>query len=36
MIATFHYIKQGNFAETLLLAEMLLDDLEDLMHKSVG
>ena len=36
MIATYHYIKKGEYTETLRLAEMLLNDHEDLIQKSVG
>ena len=36
MIATFHFIKQGEFAPTLRIAELLLDDRHDLIHKAVG
>ena len=36
MLATFHYIKKGEYAETLRLAEMLLNDREDLIQKAVG
>ena len=36
MMATYHYIRQGDFKDTLQLAELLLQDPEDLMHKSVG
>ena len=36
ILATFHYIKQGNVAETLLVAQLLLKDEEDLIHKAVG
>lgn len=36
MMATFHFIKRGEFGETLKLAEMLLADQEDLIHKAVG
>jgi 3-methyladenine DNA glycosylase AlkD len=36
IMATFHYIKQGAFSETLHLAGMLLADPEDLIHKAVG
>lgn len=36
IISTFHYIKQGEPDETLQIAEMLLDDDQDLMHKAVG
>jgi 3-methyladenine DNA glycosylase AlkD len=36
IIATFRFIKSGEFAETLRIADMLLNDREDLMHKAVG
>ncbi len=36
VMATFHYIKQGEFEETLRIAQMLLSDREDLIHKAVG
>jgi len=36
IMATFHFIKNGEFAETLHLAELLLQDPEDLIHKAVG
>lgn len=36
IIATFHFIKQNKFAETLIIAEILLTDKEDLIHKAVG
>lgn len=36
ILATFHYIKRGDFTETLHVAEMLLGDKEDLIHKAVG
>lgn len=36
IMATFHYIKRQHYDETLQLAEMLLDDREDLIHKAVG
>ncbi|MGV8078897.1 MAG: DNA alkylation repair protein [Syntrophales bacterium] len=36
VLATFHFIKQGEFAETLRIAERLLRDREDLIHKAVG
>jgi len=36
IMATFHFIKQGEFAETLVLADKLLADPEDLIHKAVG
>ena len=36
IMATFHYIKCGEFVETLRIAERLLRDPEDLIHKAVG
>ncbi len=36
ILATFHYIKQGRFKETLRIARILLRDPEDLIHKAVG
>ena len=36
IIATFHFIKRADFRDTLSLAEMLLSDSEDLIHKAVG
>ena len=36
IMATFHFIKRGEFSETLRLARMLLTDQEDLIHKAVG
>jgi 3-methyladenine DNA glycosylase AlkD len=36
IVATFLYIKCGEFAETLRIAELLLRDPEDLIHKAVG
>lgn len=36
MIATFHFIKQGELDESLQLAEHLLQDNHDLIHKAVG
>jgi 3-methyladenine DNA glycosylase AlkD len=36
VLATFHYIKQHEFTETLKIARMLLNDEEDLIHKAVG
>ena len=36
ILATFYFIQQDRFAEALHLAEMLLDDPEDLIHKAVG
>ncbi len=36
IIATFYFIKQNAFAETLRMARVLLADPEDLIHKAVG
>ncbi|MEI7671385.1 MAG: DNA alkylation repair protein [Deltaproteobacteria bacterium] len=36
IMATFHYIKFGEFIEPLHIAERLLRDPEDLIHKAVG
>ena len=36
VMATFHLIKKGKFSETLQIAQMLLQDPEDLIHKAVG
>jgi 3-methyladenine DNA glycosylase AlkD len=36
MLATFHWIKQGKFGPALRIAEILVNDEEDLMHKAVG
>ena len=36
MMSTFHFIKKGDFADTLAIAELLLTDRKDLIHKAVG
>jgi 3-methyladenine DNA glycosylase AlkD len=36
ILATFHFIRRGEFADTLRIAERLVCDREDLMHKAVG
>lgn len=36
VLATFAFIRQGEFADTLSLAEILLHDSKDLIHKAVG
>ena len=36
VMATFHFIKHGQFDDTLRIAEALLKDREDLIHKAVG
>lgn len=36
VMATFHFIKRGEFSETLKIARVLLSDSEDLIHKAAG
>lgn len=36
IVSTFHYIKQGEYEDTLAIADILLMDREDLIHKAVG
>jgi 3-methyladenine DNA glycosylase AlkD len=36
IVATHHFIRQHEFADTLRIAERLLKDREDLIHKAVG
>jgi 3-methyladenine DNA glycosylase AlkD len=36
ILATFHFIKKGDYGDTLNLAERLLSDREDLIQKAVG
>jgi 3-methyladenine DNA glycosylase AlkD len=36
IIATFYFIKEGEFTESMEIARMLLSDKEDLIHKAVG
>lgn len=36
VVATLHFIRKGDFDDTLRLAEILLQDGEDLIHKAVG
>jgi len=36
VLATFYFIRQDEFGETLRLAARLMDDPEDLIHKAVG
>lgn len=36
MMATYHYIRQGDFADALKVARVLLCDRHDLIHKVVG
>ena len=36
ILATFHYIRENDFTEAMKIADMLLNDNEDLIHKAVG
>ena len=36
IIATFYFIREGEFTESMKIARMLLSDKEDLIHKAVG
>ena len=36
MLATYRYIKRGDFGDALAIARVLRDDPEDLIHKAVG
>jgi 3-methyladenine DNA glycosylase AlkD len=36
ILATFHFIRQGDFHDTLRIAAILLGDREDLIHKACG
>jgi 3-methyladenine DNA glycosylase AlkD len=36
VMSTFHFIKRNQYSDTLALAEILLDDREDLIHKATG
>lgn len=36
IVATFHFIKKNEFGPTLTIAELLLQDSHDLIHKAVG
>ena len=36
IMSTFHFIKQNEFSEALKISDILLLDLEDLIHKAVG
>lgn len=36
ILATFHFIKNNQFDDSLKIAEILLQDKEDLIHKAVG
>ena len=36
VMSTFHFVKREDFSDTLAIAELLLGDSEDLIHKAVG
>lgn len=36
IVATFHFIRNGEFTDTLRIADLLLQDRADLIHKAVG
>ena len=36
IVATHHFIRKGDFSDTLQIAEMLLQDRHDLIHKAAG
>jgi 3-methyladenine DNA glycosylase AlkD len=36
VLTTFHFIRQGDFKDTLRLAELLMEDMHDLIHKACG
>ncbi|MFN0119926.1 MAG: DNA alkylation repair protein [Blastocatellia bacterium] len=36
IVATMHFVRQGEIEDTFRIAEILLHDKEDLMHKAVG
>ena len=36
ILSTFHYIRRGQFSQSLKISKMLLSDKEDLIHKAVG
>lgn len=36
IVATLHFIRNNDFGDTLRIAEMLLEDREDLIHKATG
>ncbi len=36
IVSTFHFIRQNSFCDTIAIAEILLNDKHDLIHKAVG
>lgn len=36
IMATFHFIRQDDFSDTLAICELLIDDDQDLIHKATG
>ena len=36
ILATYHFIRNGDFSDTLMIAEMLLQDIHDLINKADG
>ncbi len=36
ILATFHFVRQNDFTDTLQISEILLNDAHDLIHKAVG
>ena len=36
IMSTFHFIRKGQFSDTIAIAELLLNDREDLIHKAAG
>lgn len=36
IMSTFHFVKRGDFSDTLAITELLVNDREDLIHKAAG
>ena len=36
VMTTFHFIRQGEFEDTMKISEILLNDRHDLIHKAIG